>query len=467
MADSPGHDTPESRSGTFEALRIRDFRLLWTGHVSHSLALWMEQISVPLLVLQLTGSGAHLGGVLAVRTVPQLLFGLVAGVISDWFDRRMIMLVDKVLIVCLYSAFAALVVLGRVELWHLYGLAFLRGTLMAFDQPARQSVIPMVVPNELLTSAVALMTATTNIMRMVGASLGGLTVALVGMSGAFVSVAVIYLGAVTATYLLRVPHEAGQAKRGMAAMGAGLVEGARFSFAHPGIRGVLLLCFVYFTFGMSYMQVFAPLFALRVLDIGDAGFGFLLSTSGFGALLGALFIASRPPKRLGFALPLIVSAFGAMLIVFALSASLPGMYGRGWLIAPFVAIAFAGMMQTGFFSLSNAALLHLAPPMLRGRVISLVSLDRAMITIGAAAAGVLAEVVGVQVAQIGYGAVCVAGGLAIFFLARGFRATVTTGRRTYATLDPELLPPEALPTDEEPRPTAQSTPADAPASGRR
>ncbi|GMU41789.1 MAG: MFS transporter [Chloroflexota bacterium] len=412
--------------GTFAALRFRDFRLLWMGHFSHSLALWMEQTALPLFVLDLTGSGAHLGGVLAVRTVPQLLFGLIAGVVSDMFDRRQIMLMVKTTIFIMYSIFALALLAGRVELWHVYLLAFGRGSLMAFDQPARQSLIPTLVPAEMLTSAVALMTATTNVMRILGASAGGLTVAAIGTGGAFSAVAIIYLGAVTATYLMHIPPLKKQADRGVGAMRSGLMEGARFAFAHSGIRGVILLALVYFTFGMSYMQVFAPLFAKDVLDIGDAGYGFMLSVSGGGALVGALFIARRQPTRLGVVLPLTVAVFGTLLIAFSFSTYVPDRLGRTWIVLPFAIIALVGTMQTAFFSLSNAALLHMSPPDLRGRVISLLSLDRAMITAGAAAAGLFAEWQGVQVAQTAYGAICLVGGLAVFILAREFRTADTS-----------------------------------------
>ena len=78
----------------FAPLRQPSYRLLWIGQSTHALALWMEQIARPFLVLEMTGgSAAHVGGVLAVRTIPQLLFGVFAGVISDWFDRRTILVV--------------------------------------------------------------------------------------------------------------------------------------------------------------------------------------------------------------------------------------------------------------------------------------------------------------------------------------------------------------------------------------
>jgi MFS family permease len=309
-------------------------------------------------------------------------------------------------------------VAGRIELWHVYAFSFLRGSFMAFDQPARQSMIASIVPGERMTGAVALMSATQNTMRIIGTSAGGFAIALLGLSGTFVAVAVIYSGSVVATQLLRVPTHVKPDGTGARAMVGGLRDGAVFAWQSTPIRGVLLMSLVYFTFGMSYTQVFAPLFAEEVLNIGSSGFGFMMSLTGVGALIGAVFIVSKQPQRVGLVLPIVVIAFGAMLVVFSASTYLPRPVG---LVLPLVLIALTGMLQTGYFSLSNATLLHMSPPEMRGRVISLISLDRAMVTLGASGAGVLASLAGVQVAQIAYGAVCVAGGAVILFTFKGLR----------------------------------------------
>jgi hypothetical protein len=209
-------------------------------------------------------------------------------------------------------------------------------------------------------------------------------------------------------------------------MGRGIVEGMRFAFNHVAIRGVLVLSLVYFTFGMSYMQVFLPLFADGVLEIGSAGFGAMSSISGAGALVAAIFIARRQPTRLGAVLPWTVTAFGAVLVLFSLSTYLPRPPGLVGLLLPFALIAVIGGLQTGFFSLSRSLMLHASPEHLRGRVLSLLSLDRALMSAGAALAGFLAAAQGVQLAQITYGLICFAGGFAVYALARDFRRSVTS-----------------------------------------
>ncbi len=415
---------PSGRIGMFASLGIVNFRYLWLGQLSHAGALWMEQIARPFLILELTdGSATHVGAVIAVRTLPQLIFGVWAGVVADWFDRRMVLLVDKTAVLLLNIAFALLLLAGNLELWHVYAYAFLRGTMMAFDQPARQALIPSIVPADRVTNAVALMSATQNTMRIVGAALGGFAYAVLGPEGAFSLVALIYVGAVVSTYLLDVPtHERPEAT-GAKAMTRGMVEGARFAMSHTAIRGVLILSLIYFTFGMSYMQVFAPLFAEKVLDIGSFGFGFMTSLTGVGALIAALFIANRQPSRLGVILPLLAAAFGMVLIAFSVSTYLPQPAG---LVLPLFLIAIVGAVQTSYFSLARAMMLHSAPEAMRGRVIGLLSLDRAVMTAGAAAAGFLADHMGVQPAQIVYGVICAVGGIAMYRLAREFRRTRTT-----------------------------------------
>ncbi len=406
-----------ARSETLAPLRYRNYFLLWSGQGAHAFALWGEQIARPFLIFDMVESteaaAVHIGGVIAARTVPQLLFGVFAGVISDWFDRRLILVLTKIAVLAVSFLFAALLLLGEAELWHVYAFSLARGSFMAFDQPARQSMIATIVPTDQMTRAIALMSGTQNVMRIAGSSAGGFSVALLGIPGTFLAVALIYVPALIATYLIRVPEQERPAETGARAMANGLVEGARFAWKSAPVRGVLLMSLVYFTFGMSYVQVFAPLFAEEVLDIGSSGLGVMVSFTGAGALVGALFVASRQPTRVGLLLPVTVMLFGAMLVLFSVTTYLPRPLG---LIVPFVVIGLTGILQTAYFSMSNAALLAAAPPAMRGRVISLLSLDRAMVTLGASLAGFLAALQGVQLAQIQFGLVCVGGGLAVLLL---------------------------------------------------
>ena len=379
----------------------------------------MEQAARPFLILALTdGSASHVGGVLAVRTIPQFVFGMWAGVLADSFDRRMVLLIDKVAALLLNIVFVAILASGNIELWHMYAYALIRGTIMAFDQPARMGLVPSVVPATHVTNAVALLSATQNTMRIFGAAAGGILYAVVGATGTFALIAVVYVLPVVVTYLLRVPPVESTITRSAGGFASGLLEGLRYCFSHAAIRGVLLLSAIYFMFGMSFIQVFSPLFAEKVFDIGSAGFAGMTSTMGIAALVASLFIASRQPDRLGLILPMITAGFGVALVVFSLTTYIPGPAG---FIIPFSLLALLGALQTSYNSLTRSALLHVAPHDMRGRVIGVLTLDRAFMTAGAAAAGFLSDAIGVQAAQIAFGIVCALGGIAIYAAAGEFR----------------------------------------------
>jgi len=409
----------QERPGTWDSLRIRNYRYLWLGQAGHAGGIWMEQIARPFLILDLTdGSATHVGGVLAIRTVPQFILGMWAGVIADSFDRRSVLLVMKTGTFLLNVGFVAILALGILELWHMYAYAVVRGTMMAFDQPARMGLVPSVVPETHVTNAVALMSATQNTMRIFGAASGGILYGVFGATGAFALITLVYAIPVFSTYMLRVAPIRSGVARSASGLTGGLIEGLRFTFTHPAIRGVLLLSMIYFMFGMSFLQVFAPLFAEKVFDIGSTGFGGMTALMGVAALLASLLIATQQPTRLGVILPLMTAVFGAALVLLSLTSYIPGPAG---LVIPFAMLTILGALQSSYMALTRSALLLTAPPRMHGRVFGVLTLDRAFMTAGGAAAGFLSDGIGVQPAQIAFGLILIVGALAIFALAGDFR----------------------------------------------
>jgi predicted MFS family arabinose efflux permease len=402
------------KGGVFASFQYRDFRYLWLGQISQALALWMEQIARPLLILSpiINGSAVHLGLVFAVRTAPQLGMGIFSGVIADWYDRRTILLVAKTGSATLNFALAALVLTGQIELWHIYAHAFTKGAFNSLDQPARQSMIPSIVPREQLTNAVALNSATMNTMRIVGAAMAGVLVKYIGFGETFLLTAIIFTGAVFFTYKLSLPPQAKVENKSVRNALISFKEGVRYGWSTPSIRWVIGLAMIYFIFGMSYMQVFAPLFAKEILKIGEDGFGLMLSLTGLGGVVGAMTLAALNLRtNRGLVLMFVMAGFGTMLIIFSLSTYLE--------VIPLslALIILVGMFQTPFNTLTNSVLLDSASADMRGRVMALISLDRSVITIGATAAGFTAAGIGVQHAQIIFGAIVVLG---VFVIATTF-----------------------------------------------
>ena len=381
-------------------------------------------VALPLLVLEITdNSAAHLGGVIAVRTVPSLILGLWAGVIADWFNRRTILIFTKWANLVLSVIIAALVASGAIELWHVYVWMFMRGATQVFDQPARYSMIPSILPAHLVTQGMALLSSTQNFMRILGATGAGFIAEYFGLSWTFIVIAITAATGVVTTYQIHVAANERAGTAGIRGMTAGFIEGAKFSLNNHTIRGVLIISLIYFTFGMSFMQVFAPLFAVKVLEIGRDGLGMMLALTGAGALVASLAVARMQPTRLGLILPITVIAIGAALALFSLSTYLPRPMG---LFLPLALVTIIGASQTLFMSLSRAVMVNAAPSDMRGRVLAFISMDRAMMAAGGAVGGILSAVYGAQPIQIVFGLTCVVGGTLSFILLRDLRRFRTT-----------------------------------------
>ena len=409
----------------FQSLKYRDFRLLWLGQGAHAAALWIEMVARPWLVLEITdGDATMVGLMVATRAAPSLLFGLFAGVLSDRLNRKYLLLAAKSSAFVISLAFVVLLALGYMELWVIFMFTFLRGTAMAFDQPARQSLVSQVVPVTIITNSVALMSSTQSVMRIAGVLVSGLVIELLGFTYAFGLVAFIYSGAVIATALIKADTANKSNKRTASSPGAimtELAEGLRYGFQNPTIRGIVVMSLIFYAFAMSYMQVFIPLIAWQQFDLGARGVSYLAAATGIGALFATFSIAAMYPKRLGIILILSLIGMGFALIAYSASALLPGNLG---LIMPIILIGLVGIGQTGYFSISNATLLTAAPPEFRGRMVSLTSLDRSMSAVGGAMGGVLAGLFGAIAAQGLYGAIVIVAGLIFLVKSKGLRQYV-------------------------------------------
>ena len=402
---------PGLMGSVFASLRYRDFAYLWLGQVTHGFAIWMDMIAQPLLVLSLTGSPVHLGMVLMARTIPGLALGPLAGAMADGFNRRIVLLLSKVSILVISILFVAVLFTDSYGLWTVYVYSTLRGATMAFDMPARRAMIPSMVPRHLVTNAMALSTWSMTITRIGGAAGAGLLVNYIGFEGVYVVVCAMYGGAVFFTWVMHTTDHKREGYHGMRGMGGDMMDGMRYVWNTPPIRAVVTFALGYFTFGMAFMQVFAPLFAKQesIFNIGDAGFGYMMAVSAVGGTIGALSLAAaNPQKRRGVIMIGMLAIFGVMLLGFAGAARLNSV------ALGFVFMFLLGLGQANFHPLINAVAVELSPENMRGRVIGVISLDRATIALGGVIAGVLAQALDPVAAQALFGLVCTATAVVMF-----------------------------------------------------
>ena len=342
---------------------------------------------------------------------------------ADNFNRRTVLVVTKVIVFFLSVGFTALIVLGIAEMWHIFAYNALRGMTMAFDQPARRAMIPTIVPQNLVTNAMALSTGSMTAMRIGGAAIAGVLVAAFGFGFTYALMTAIYLLAIVFTWMLRPADHRRSGYQGVRRMGGDFLDGFKYAWRVPDIRGILIISLGWFMFGMVFMQVFAPLIAANVLSVDPEGTGLnsllgwladdesadvkvgarllgaMLSVAAIGSTFGALVLAWTNPSRYrGLIMIVLLFTFGWLLIGFSAST-----YAQSVPLALAV-VLFLGLGQAGFFPLINAVLVEKADETMRGRVLGVLALDRAVSMAGGAGAGFLAEAMGVQIAQIIYGA---------------------------------------------------------------
>jgi MFS family permease len=370
------------RRRTFRSLRRhRNYRLFFTGQLVSVAGTWMQNIALAWLVIELSGSALAVGALAFCRFVPFLVLGLVAGVIVDRFDTRLLLLATQGAAMVVSIALAAVTLTGTATLPVVYALAALGGLVLVFDAPGRQTLTFQMVGQSELQNAVALNSGLFNASRVVGPALAGLVIAAVGTGMCFVVNAVSFLSVLVSLRLMREAELFPVEKNRETRVIAGIREGLAWAWRSQLARVVLVVVTVVSTVGFNF-HVLVPLLASQTLDVGPEVFGILSAAFGLGALVGALATASlreaSPRAFVGGAIGFSVVML-ALTLVKSVEVALVLLFGLG--------LSFA------LFTASANALLQLASPShLRGRVMSLYLFAFAgLAPIGGLVAGWLAE----------------------------------------------------------------------------
>ena len=341
------------------ALRHRNYRLFFLGQGTSLIGTWLTRVATAWLVYRLTGSALLLGLVGFAGQIPTFLLAPLAGVLVDRWNRHRVLVATQALAM-LQSALLAFFALTHITVWHILALAAFQGLINAFDTPARQAfVVEMIEAREDLANAIALNSSMVNAARLIGPSVAGLLIAAVGEGWCFAIDAVSYLAVIASLLAMRLrPRPRVAPTRHI---WGDLHEGFQYVRRFAPIRAILLLlAFISFT-AMPY-TVLMPIFASEVLHGGPNTLGLLMAATGVGAVVGALWLASRRGVLgLGRTLSWAAAAFGAGLIAFALSRWL-------WLSAVLLAVTGGGMMV--HMAASNTLLQTLVDEDKRGRVMS-------------------------------------------------------------------------------------------------
>jgi MFS family permease len=377
------------------ALRHRNYRLFFAGQGTSLIGTWLTRVATSWLVYRLTHSALLLGIVGFASAMPTFLLAPLAGVLVDRWSRHRVLVATQALAMLQSGLLAVFSLTGTITVWHVLVLGAFQGLINAFDTPARQSfVIEMVASRDDLPNAIALNSSMVNAARLIGPSIGGVLIAAVGEGWCFAADAASYLAVIGSLLAMRISPRAPRTSK--AHVLVELRDGLRYVASVVPIRSILLLlAFVSFT-GIPYM-VLMPIFAAQVLHGGPHTLGLLTASSGAGAVIGALWLASR---RGVLGLPRVVclagGSFGAGLVAFGLSRSI-------WLSMPLMLVTGAGMMVQ--MAASNTLLQTLVDDDKRGRVMSFWTMAFfGMMPLGSLTAGVLGSRIGAP-ATVSWGGV--------------------------------------------------------------
>ena len=352
----------------FSALRYSNFRWFWLNGATQAMGQGMQFLTIGILVLDSTDSSYQLGLVIFAYGVPNLAFSLVGGIIADRTDRLRLLVSTRVVESGLILALAILKLSGVMELWHVFAVSALLGTVQAINGPTRMALVADLVDRKDLMNAVALHTMVNQSGQIIGPALAGGVIEIAGVGNALVANAAMYLFGIA--FLVLIKGLVAMPEAPKKAVIRELREGLQCVRSTPVLYTVIGLALAFTFFGMSYRQVL-PAFTEEGLDGGAGGTGLLWLGAGLGSLLGSFLLASLGDfKRKSWLLLASLLLLCVFLIAFAWSP---------WYWISWILFFFVGTMSTGlFWPLANTLVQLNVPSELRGRVLSILQIAPAI-----------------------------------------------------------------------------------------
>jgi MFS family permease len=343
---------------TFSAFAVPNFRLYFIGQVISVSGSWMQRVAQAWLVLELTGSGSAVGAVTAFQFLPLLILAPFGGVIADRVDKRRLLYITQIMAGITAATLGGLVLVDVVQLWMVFALALVHGTVGSFDNPARHAFVMEMVGRSRLTNAVGLNSVLMNTARVIGPALGGALIVTVGIGICFLINSVSYLFFIAALLMMRsseierTPPE--PRRRGQLRQALTYVRSEPVLFVPLVMMGVVgLLTFEF--------EVVLPLLARFTFGGGADTFGAMFAAIGLGSVVGGLYTATRGDQP-GRAMIWLAYGLGGVVTMATFAPSL-------WVA--YIALFWVGMCATAFFTLGNSVIQLNSVPEMRGRVIAL------------------------------------------------------------------------------------------------
>jgi MFS family permease len=395
-----GSSKPAARIAPLGALRFRDFRLLWIGQLISVLGSQMRIVAVDYHVYDLAKRSGGIDPALALgfiglaRVIALVMVAPLSGLLADRFERRMMLILTSFVALFTSAVLALATQLGVTSVWLIYAMVLMAAVAGAFEMPARQAIIPSLVPAEFLPNALSINIIAWQLATVVGPSLAGYLIATTGLAPVYWFDAASFVAVViTAMLMTRQDMKVPARKSSFSEA----LEGLRFVFKSPMIASTMVLDFFATFFGAS--RALMPLFADQVLKVGTVELGWMYSAPAVGAVIAAGILSMMTFRRQGPILLIAVGLFGVFVALFAVST---------WLPLTLLALAGMGAADTISMVIRGTIRQLMTPDELRGRMVAVNMVFFAGgPQLGEFQVGVLASIIGGPLAVLVGGVLCV------------------------------------------------------------
>ena len=381
------------------ALKHRRFFYLWLGLLISVAGTQMQIWAIFWHIRELTNEPIALGGVGLARILPVIIFSLIGGAMADSLNRTRILFITQSAAALLAIALGLLTQFGHITIWHIYAITAMQAVAIAFDGPARQALVPNLVPAKDLPNAFSMTSIAFQTGAIIGPALTGFVIAFAGQQAVYYINGVSFLAVIFALVLIGdVPQV--KSASGKVVSWSAIREGIHFIFSKPIIISTMFLDFVATFFASA--NTLMPIVARDILNVGVVEYGWLSAAQSVGAVLAALVISQiRELRRQGPIFLGCVVVFGVATVIFGMSSSV---------IIAWCALVVTGAADAVSTIIRNTIRQLQTPDHIRGRMTSINQIFfQGGPQLGEVEAGIVAQLFGAPAAIISGGIACVLG----------------------------------------------------------
>ncbi len=395
---------------TFTALSERDYAIYFGGNLAFFMAMQMNQLLRGYLAFDLTNAASALGLVALGIALPMLFVSPFGGVVADRYSKRTLLIFTQSIVALANAVLAVLIFADMIEFWHLLAGSVFLGLTISLAMPARNALVPQLIPQHKLMNAVSLQMGGMNFTRIIGPALAGVLLAPLGIGPVWTLSVALYLAAIVSTLWL--PRHGMVSKSEHGRFMTEMADGFRFAIGEPLIRLLILTGLVMPLFAFP-VQLVLPVFSEEVYGLGPAALGVLMAAAGIGGLTGALISATLDTMPLKGRVMLAGAVIqGAFFVAFALTPLFAA-------AAVFLAVGNAGGML--FMTTNNSVIQARVPERYRGRVLSMLMMSFGMMPLGVLPITLVSDALGAPAAVAGSSALMIATLLLFFAFSRQLR----------------------------------------------